>query len=56
MRNVVMVDNSPQAFAWQPENGLPIISWFEDTRGIEILINTLFYSFLRISINTLLNR
>lgn len=36
MRNVIIVDNSPQAYAWQPENGVPILSWFEDPRDNQL--------------------
>ena len=31
-----MIDNSPQAYAWQPANGLPIISWFEEPRDNQL--------------------
>lgn len=36
MKNVIMIDNSPQAYAWQPENGIPIISWFEEPRDNQL--------------------
>lgn len=36
MKNVIIVDNSPQAYAWQPENGVPILSWFEDPRDNQL--------------------
>ena len=36
MKNVIMVDNSPQAYSWQKENGIPIISWFGNTRDNQL--------------------
>jgi Dullard-like phosphatase family protein len=36
MNNVIMLDNSPEAYAWQKENGIPIISWFDDVYDSEL--------------------
>ena len=36
MKDVIMVDNSPQAYSWQKENGIPIISWFGNPRDNQL--------------------
>lgn len=36
MKDVIILDNSPHAYAWQPNNGIPIISWFEDPRDNQL--------------------
>jgi hypothetical protein len=28
MTDVIILDNSPSAYMYQPENGLPIVSWY----------------------------
>lgn len=35
--DVIIIDNSPLSFAFQPENGLPILSWYDDPEDTKLL-------------------
>lgn len=37
MKRMVLVDNSPHAFGYQVDNGIPIESWFDDPKDKELL-------------------
>jgi len=30
MKDVIIVDNSPVAYLFQPENAMPAVSWYDD--------------------------
>ena len=36
MKDVIIVDNSPIAFMFQPENAIPCISWYDDMNDTEL--------------------
>jgi carboxy-terminal domain RNA polymerase II polypeptide A small phosphatase len=40
LKDSIIIDNSPLSFAFQPENGMPILSWYDDrtdTKLIELI-------------------
>lgn len=36
MSDVIIVDNSPVAFMFQPENAIPCTSWYDDMADTEL--------------------
>ena len=36
MKDIIIIDNSPNSYQFQPENGLPILSWYDDPTDDEL--------------------
>ena len=36
LKDIIIVDNSPLSYSFHPENGLPILSWFDDKKDKEL--------------------
>lgn len=36
MKDIIIIDNSPTSYSFQPENGMPILSWYEDQNDTKL--------------------
>jgi TFIIF-interacting CTD phosphatase-like protein len=36
MEDIIIIDNSPNSYQFQPENGVPILSWYDDPHDQEL--------------------
>ena len=36
LKDIIIVDNSPISYALNPDNGIPILSWFDDKNDREL--------------------
>lgn len=36
MKDVIIVDNSPVAYLFQPENAIPAVNWYDDPNDTEL--------------------
>ena len=46
LKDVIIVDNSPLSYFLNPENGIPISSWFDDKNDLELLNISVILEFL----------
>jgi RNA polymerase II subunit A small phosphatase-like protein len=40
LKDAIIIDNSPASYMFQPENGMPILSWYDeisDTKLFELI-------------------
>ena len=36
MKDIIIVDNSPMSYLFQPENGVAILSWYDDKNDTKL--------------------
>jgi RNA polymerase II subunit A small phosphatase-like protein len=37
IKDAILLDNSPNSYAFQPENAVPILSWYDDFSDVELV-------------------
>ena len=36
MKDIIIIDNSPTSYSFQPENGMAILSWYDDKKDTKL--------------------